>query len=149
MLAWVKCLVLIVWVDLCFAVSPEGAMCAIGMNWFLLAATGEDGQDVKDVMIYTFVLWLTGFILFILLWITHIAHLTWVMLLGYTITMATLSFRNIFGWKSWFLPYAVIEVFAGKELDPIKKIDLSWLPRSMFDPIVLVPIIILLIFFNH
>lgn len=147
MLAWVKCLVLIVWVDLCFAVSPEGAMCAIGMNWFLLAATGEDGQDVKDTLIFAFGLWLVGFILLMLLWITHIAHLTWVMLLGYTTTMATLSFRNIFGWKSWFLPYAVIEVFAGKELEPIKKIDLSWLPR--FDPIAVVFIILLLVLFNH
>ena len=147
MLAWVKCLVLIVWVDLCFAVSPEGAMCAIGMNWFLLAATGEDGQDVKDTLIFAFGLWLVGFILLMLLWITHIAHLTWVMLLGYTATMATLSFRNIFGWKSWFLPYAVIEVFAGKELEPIKKIDLSWLPR--FDPIAVVFIILLLVLFNH
>ena len=147
MLAWVKCLVLIVWVDLCFAVSPEGAMCAIGMNWFLLAATGEDGQDVKDTLIFAFGLWLVGFILLMLLWITHIAHLTWVMLLGYTTAMATLSFRNIFGWKSWFLPYAVIEVFAGKELEPIKKIDLSWLPR--FDPIAVVFIILLLVLFNH
>lgn len=147
MLAWVKCLVLIVWVDLCFAVSPEGAMCAIGMNWFLLAATGEDGQDVKDTLIFAFGLWLVGFILLMLLWITHIAHLTWVILLGYTTTMATLSFRNIFGWKSWFLPYAVIEVFAGKELEPIKKIDLSWLPR--FDPIAVVFIILLLVLFNY
>lgn len=146
MLAWVKCLVLIVWVDLCFAVSLEGAMCAIGMNWFLLAATGEDGQDVKDVMKYTFWLWLVGFILLMLLWITHIVHLTWVMLLGYTMTMATLSVRNIYGWKSWFLPYAVIEVFAGKELDTIKKIDLSWMPR--FDPVAVVFIILLLALFN-
>lgn len=149
MLAWVKCLVLIVWVDLCFAVSPEGAMCAIGMNWFLLAATGEDGQDVKDTLIYAFGLWLIGFILFILLWITHIAHLTWVMLLGYTMAMATLSARNVFGWKSWFLPHALFEALTDRELKPIKKIDLSWLPRSMFDPIVIVNIIILLIFFNH
>lgn len=73
-------------------------------------------------------------------------HLTWLILLGYTMTMATHSVRNVFSWKSWFLPYGIIELFGGKELEPIKKIDFSWLPKINIANIVF--IIFLLAIFN-
>lgn len=147
MMIYVKCLVLIVWLWLCLAVSPEGVLCAVGMNLFLLVVFGGDGNEIEDSIKFAFVYWLIGFILFMLLWITHIVHLTWAILFGYTMTMATLSVRNIFGWKSWFLPYGIIELFGGGELEPIKEIDLSWLPR--INPATIVFIILLLALFNR
>lgn len=138
------CLVLIVWLWLCLMMSPEGAIWAIGMNWFLLAIFGDGGGD--DALKGTYEMWLGGFFLLVVLFITHIIDLTWVMLLGYTMTMATNLVKNVFGWKSWFLPYGIFEFFTGKELEPIKMIDRDQLPSV--DPVTVAFAIVLLAIFN-
>lgn len=67
MMIYVKCLVLIVWLWLCLAVSPEGVMCAIGMNWFILASFGGNGGNIRDSIKVAFTLWVIGFILLMIL----------------------------------------------------------------------------------
>lgn len=141
-----KGLLLIVWLWLCLAVSPEGVLWAVGLNWFLLALVGEDKIKADNPRYDALVTWIFGSIILLLLIVTHFVHLKWIVFLGYTMTIATLSVRNIFGWKSRCLLYGVFEFFSGDEVKPIKKVDFGWMPNIDFFGIVI--IILLLAVFN-